>query len=214
MEKVISTENHSLRQSLVLLLKDWLSSINAYGIPKIFRTNINLILKIIWFSCVLASVSYCLYLLIQLIQVYTSFPSSINTQIVQEMPTQFPAVTICNLKTVNIAANLNLLNLVQNKSKTQSTFEWISSIQYLMRAAVFNQNNETIRKSYGYQLEIMLVSCHFNYNPCYLSDFAYFYDPLYGNCYTFNKQAPVKYVTIPGLSYGLTLEFFLGNPPT
>ena len=83
-----------------------------------------------------------------------------------------------------------------------------------MRAAVFNQNSDAVRKSYGYQLENMLVSCHFNYNPCYLSDFTYFYDPLYGNCYTFNKEAPVKNITIPGLSYGLTLELFLGNPPT
>ena len=214
MKNSIQEELPSLRNSLIELIKNWLSSINAYGIPKIFRSNINLIMKIIWFSCVLASVGYCLYLLVQLIQMYTSFPSSISTEKVQEMPTQFPAVTICNLKTVNNAANLNFLNLVKNKTANQSTFEWISSIQYLMRAAVFNQNNETIRKSYGYQLENMLVSCHFNYNPCYLSDFTYFYDPLYGNCYTFNKQAPIKYVTIPGLSYGLTLELFLGNPPT
>ena len=57
---------------------------------------------------------------------YTSFPSSLNTQIVQEMPTQFPAVTICNLKTVNVSANLNLLNLAQPKPANQTTFEWIS----------------------------------------------------------------------------------------
>ena len=89
-----------------------------------------------------------------------------------------------------------------------------------MRIKVFSETNTTIRKSYGYQIENMLVSCTFNYNPCSASSFTYYYDPNLGNCYTFNKGLydngtlyPINNVTIPGLAYGLTLELFLGNPP-
>ena len=87
-----------------------------------------------------------------------------------------------------------------------------------MRIKVFSETNTTIRKSYGYQIENMLVSCTFNYNPCSASSFTYYYDPNLGNCYTFNKGVydngtsyPINTVTIPGLAYGLTLELFVGN---
>ena len=209
-----ANKNPTVGESIITLLKHWFSTMNAYGIPKIFRSNTNIILKLMWLSCFIASCSYCVYLLVQLIQNYSGFPTNINQRIIQETPSEFPAVSFCNIKTVNITTNMSLIKNVPPVKQFKSTFEWISSLQYMARVAVFKQKNTTIRKSYGYQLENMLVSCFFNYNPCSLSDFTYFYDPLYGNCYTFNKETPARKVTIPGLAYGLTLELFVGNPST
>jgi hypothetical protein len=209
----------TLKESSVLLLQQWLSSLNAYGIPKIFRSNLNFSLRILWTCCFIASFGYCVYLLVQLIGNYLNFPSYISTQIYQEIPAQFPAVSFCNLKPVNISTNSSLIKSVPLIQNFISIFEWISSLQYKMRIKVFSETNTTLRKNYGYQLENMLVSCTFNYNPCNASSFKYFYDPNLGNCYTFNKgiyddgtSYPINTVTIPGLAYGLTLEIFVGNP--
>ena len=73
--------------------------------------------------------------------------------------------------------------------------------------------SSAFRKSIGFQIEDMLVSCMFDYLPCNSSDISYFYHPQYGNCYTFNKEMPVKTISVPGVTYGLTLELYLGNPP-
>jgi hypothetical protein len=65
----------------------------------------------------------------------------------------------------------------------------------------------------------MLVSCYFNYQPCYSTDFTYVYDVRFGNCYTFNggvysngSTYSPKQVSLDGRLYGLTLELYLGDP--
>jgi hypothetical protein len=71
----------------------------------------------------------------------------------------------------------------------------------------------------GYRIEDMLVSCRYNFQVCQLSDFVYFYHSQYGNCYTFNggvydngTSAPIKTSSSTGITYGLQLELFLGDP--
>jgi hypothetical protein len=201
------------------ILTQWLSSLNAYGIPKIFRSNLNSFLKFIWICFFFVSFGYCLYLLVQLLKNYVTYSSYINTQIYQDIPAKFPAVSFCNLKTVNVSVNSTLFSKIAPIQNFKSIFDWISAQQYILRETMYAEKNTTVRKSYGYQLENMLISCYFNYNPCNASSFTYFYDPSLGNCYTFNKGVfdngtpyPIKTVTIPGLAYGLTLELFLGNP--
>jgi hypothetical protein len=77
--------------------------------------------------------------------------------------------------------------------------------------------NDTLRKEMGYQIENMLVSCYFNFIPCYSSDFVYFYDYRNGNCFTFNsgkgKSNRILHVSTSDSEYaGLVLELFVGNP--
>ena len=75
------------------------------------------------------------------------------------------------------------------------------------------------RKDLGYKIEDMLVSCHFNYQPCTFNNFTYFYHQIYGNCYSFNSgtdanghDTDILNIDMPGVKYGLILELFLGNP--
>ena len=92
---------------------------------------------------------------------------------------------------------------------------------YFLRSEINNDKNLTAdtRKALGFHIEDMLVSCNFNYQPCSTTDFTYLYNPLYGNCFTFNSGAYEngttylpKTVSANSKLFGLNLELFLGNP--
>ena len=63
-------------------------------------------------------------------------------------------------------------------------------------------------------LEGVLISSSFQTSPkLNLSDFDWYYDLSYGNCYTFNSGSrPIENYKIGGSEYGLKLEIYLGNP--
>ena len=161
-------------------------------------------------------------MVIQTFQNYFSYPSYISTSIIQEIPTNFPMISFCNIKSINYS-NPKTLDYIQTNyeslyipiSLAVSPFDWLISQQYVLRQFINNDKNLKISdlKDLGYQIEDMLVSCYFNYKPCYASNFTYFYNPLYGNCYKFNANIDsVMQVSLPGLLYGLQLELFVGKP--
>ena len=194
-----------------------------HGIPNILKENSHIFLKVIWIICLLTCTGAGLATIIKSIQQYFSYPSYISTSIIEEIPTQFPAVSFCNMKSVNssTADGADVTNSSRTLNVYTSLFEWLVSENYILRALVNNNPTYTAdrKKSMGYQIENMLVSCYFNYLPCYASDFTYFYHPLYGNCYTFNAaydnngtSKQIKSSSISGYWNGLILEFFVGNP--
>jgi hypothetical protein len=213
----------SILASFKLIITEWFLSSTAHALPNIFRTG-NIFLKIMWLCCFLASASWCIASMITTLNNYYTWPSYISTKIIQEIPTQFPAVSFCNMKAVNKTRSQYYLDtkvIKLNASVYVSPLFYSLSQQYLSRSAINNDLNLTLseKKSIGFELKDMLVSCCFNYEPCYLSDFTYFYDSTYGNCYTFNKgydengtNKEIKTLSLAGPLYGLILELFLGDP--
>jgi hypothetical protein len=220
-----TTNEPSILQSFKIIIVEWFQSSTAHALPNIFRTG-NVFLKIIWLCCFLASTSLCVISMTKTLNNYYTFPSYISTKIIQEVPTPFPAITICNLKSVNQTRSPSYLKThVTNKnlSSFASPFSYIISHHYLTRTAIKNDKNLTNseRKSIGFELKVMLISCSFNYEPCNANDFTYYYDSNYGNCYTFNKgvddngtKNEIKTVSLAGMLYGLILELYLGDPKT
>ena len=47
--------------------------------------------------------------------------------------------------------------------------------------------NDTEKKKLGYPFEDMLIDCKFEANTCSASEFEWYYDYNYGNCYRFNS---------------------------
>ena len=43
------------------------------------------------------------------------------------------------------------------------------------------------KKEFGYSFDEMFLACYFATKSCERDDFEYFYDYLYGNCFTFNS---------------------------
>ncbi|XP_072050209.1 acid-sensing ion channel 1A-like [Amphiura filiformis] len=63
----------------------------------------------------------------------------------------------------------------------------------------------------GHDLKDMLLSCTFQGYPCTPNNFTWFYNYLYGNCYTFNLglDSKIHEVTTAGPLLGLTMSLYI-----
>ena len=189
-------------------------------------------MKIIWTICFIASTIYCLVWCEQNIPIYLQYQTYISTNLVQEIPTYFPAVSICNLKFSNKTKSLSYLNSLlfpngipifsREVFGADDVQNYLFFFDYQQQAAISNYNNlanSSSQRNFGYEMSDMLYSCTFNWAFCSSNDFSYFYDPFYGNCFTFNSGikangTKVDYIksAVPGPIFGLSLTLFLGNP--
>ena len=87
------------------IMIEWFSTSTVHGLSNIMRIK-NIFLKVIWIICFLISAIWCLFSSIRLFSTYYAYPSYVSTLIVQESPSVFPAVTICNMKLVNKTKNM------------------------------------------------------------------------------------------------------------
>ena len=198
--------------SLKFLLKktflDYCSTSTAHPIPKI-KNSTNIFIKFAWIITFLSATSYCIYAIFVSIEAYLEHDFYTKIEIIDETPTNFPAISLCNLNSIEneeeyenkeYSKNFadNILDLTNNK--------WFSKHSGFMN-----------RKKHFYsfeQLNIskMLISCIFNRKRCTANDFDYFVHPLHGNCFRFNNHNKIKQVVMQGPNNGLILELFLGNP--
>ena len=175
-------------------------------------------MKIIWSLCLFVCTIVCLWFIIQSIQIYAAFSTFVTTSIVDDIPASFPAVSFCNMKLVNsstpLGASFIKLSTINNTNASLHTWFTLENnvlIQFLNDASL----NDSTRKSAGFLIDDMLVSCSFNAITCNSSDFSYFFHQNYGNCYTFNARNDnnqVKTSNFDGSVNGLILELFIGNP--
>lgn len=207
------------------ILKAWSQRSTIHPVPKISHTK-NVFLKFLWTCCFIASTIYCIYSISLNLNDFFMHSTYISSQIIDEIPCDFPAVTLCSLKHFNKTAIKNYLNdeidLNWNNitQKSQSVIE-LYALMYIIKLSIDENNtlNETYKQSLRYQLQNILISCYYNHQVCSMEDFKYFYDKLIGNCYTFNSgvasngtKTDIKQSPQAGFEYGLTIEIFVGNP--
>ena len=163
-EKSKETKREKIKNNITELI---LSS-TSHGLPSVFRTE-RIFFKIMWFIFFLISLSIGLWTIINSILDYTSYAVVTQTDIIYEIPTQFPTVTFYNLK-------------------TQKT---------------------------NYTLEEILISCTFDDEPCYASDFETSENKIFkfnSGKNSSNQPIPFKTSALPGKESGLRLEIFAGLP--
>jgi hypothetical protein len=93
-------------------------------------------------------------------------------------------------------------------------------LAYLKSSLLKNKSvyeNDALKKSFGLTLEEMMVSCYFGNRPCNHTEFEYFFDINYGNCYRFNsgydslnRTVKLSKVITPGDTSGLQLGIYVG----
>jgi hypothetical protein len=193
-------------------------------------------MRIMWALFFLGSLAYCSNLIIKSFIDFFQYKTSISMTRVQELPTTFPAVTICNLNPFNEKyANeyiqstytlsnfqyidcFNLTNGTEfndcvNSTNTNSIID--SFVDNLNRVIANDKNiSEYDHYYYGYDLDIdMLVSCEFNSKKCTSDDFSQFWSNEFGNCYIFNdgKKGPLRKTSETGNYYGLKLELVVSK---
>jgi hypothetical protein len=192
-------------------------------------------MTIIWTVFVLCSFSYCFYTLVLTFIEYLNYSVVLEISKVQDLPANFPAVTICNLNSFNeqyaakklnesiqnidngpcfLLRDSNDFSECLNGSNPNSAFT--KFVDQLKRAIA---NDETLTDydyyTLGYDLNFdMLISCQYNKIPCDQNNYTRYWDNRYGNCYTFNKandSTQPKKSSVTGEKLGLELQIVVSK---
>ena len=195
-------KKEKLSSKLRETVEEWCKSSTSHGLPNIFR-NESYLLKMIWIVCFLASTGYCFYsLYISMVQY---FEYQVTSQISQvfESPTEFPTVTICNQNLFVTQAGLNFsrdtlirngifdpLNLPFPTGSRYSTPLDSSANYYFIKSLVSANaliQNETTKRTFGWSAIDFMPLCIGSGGPCNYSQFKWFYEPFFGNCFQYNR---------------------------
>lgn len=178
----------SLKESILPIV---LSS-TIHGYPNIFEHK-TIFFKILWFTFLCCSIAGCSYLITRTLTDYFNYDVVTEYDIVYEVPTEFPCVTICNLDpfvsdySEDIIKNL-LMNIGLSFSSLATLLKSdLKLVQYLLLLNAHATLNDTQKQLLGHPFEKMLISCNFNWKDCSIEDFEWYYDIIYGNCYRFNS---------------------------
>ena len=210
---IASYKNSGLEHKLKHVIVEFCDDTTIHGYKNIGKESNHIILRIFWTCCLVACSTYCFYSCAQVFRDFYSYSSYTKISVVKEVPTAFPAFSFCSAKSLNMS-NILTVKYINN---TSSSFE----NEQTARMIIGNDKNlsDAIRKDMGFKIEDMLYFCYFNLRFCTASDFKYFYNSLYGNCYTFNSgffdngtQRDIETVGSNSLAYGLDLILYLGDP--
>ena len=168
------------------------------------------------FVCGLTAGTYCL---INTLTTYFKYQPVVQVTRIDEYPTIFPAVTICNLMPFHNLSPLDLDNrtsLFKEESIDSFNLDYyfVEAQENLKRKIASLSTSD--QKSTGFQLNNKtLISCSFNKAICDSNNFTSYFNYDYGNCYTFNGGADnndILKTSLTGSKYGLTLEILTGDP--
>jgi hypothetical protein len=226
--------NETEKEEIKNKFKNILDEPFAQAIIKIIYSH-NIFLKIFLIIFVVNSSALALYLVINVITNYFNYGIVTTTRTLNEIPSKFPQITICNYnmftteyaleflrnmsesmkKTkndVNIFDKNEILNISYQTMRAKITVFYKRVISYVNSDSFSNEN----RKKLGHRLKDILHNCKFNTIPCDLDDFTWEFDPVYGNCYKFNsgfnlngENIDLKESTIAGPLNGLQFDLFV-----
>ncbi len=130
-----------------------------------------------------------------------------------EIPADFPVITICNL---NQLQKNNSIDLIQKYSNSPSVPNIYNNVFLMNEIMTYN---DTRKRSLIFSLNESLLECFINAILCTHLEFVWSFDPIYGNCYSYNTgfnsfSNSIGYVKITkaGNKNGLRLKLFVGNP--
>jgi hypothetical protein len=190
---------NKMRTLIKDMIKETIGNETSQAIIRIFDTEF-IGLKLFWLISLLGCGSLCFYLVAQTFLTYLSNPVYTTTKVEHDMPAVFPKVTICNsiteyafdlIREINeqVSPGLSIFNQSQ-----MSEFNYTQRSDYfwkLWNIFLGRINSRTFsdldRIKLGHPLFDILFECFFNGQPCTSSDFNWQWNPVFGNCYTFNS---------------------------
>ena len=202
---------------------EWSQCVTFHGFPKIFKEKTNIFMRLLWFFIFVTFASLTFYILVNNIISYYKYETVTSYQLINEQPSLFPTITICdsNAFTTRQAQSLimNISKRYFNKDITKlSLVEYVTfamsdlsrSVKLYVSDPKYGDEN---RKQLGFDLNKILIGCTFSDTPCKFNrDFHWYFHFDYGNCFQFNSglnmsnQANgLKSVSFGSISNGLSL---------
>jgi hypothetical protein len=195
--------NNLLKESINLSNIDVLNKIFEY--EQIWR-------KLLWLLILLILTGLTCWLLLLNCISYFDYDVISKIEILNERPSNFPVVTICDnnpFTTLYAQGLLNFFNII-NLNSNISYNEAYVGINYAFNDAKIHAKanyDENVQKKLGFPFE-SIHSCYFNSRPCNMSnDFEWIYSYEHGNCWQFNSQSE-KQTYFEGEENGLKMEIW------
>ena len=162
------------------------SDINCYA--KIFMYQGNLLAQVIWVLILIASTCATYWLITNSILDYLQYEVVSQTNVFYEVPTKFPAITICDNDPFSskfaesLYENVSKANIHVAKSINSVN----SNLNFLVKMQAANPSfGDMNRKLLGFESK-SIVSCKYNQQKC-AESLRWFYSFDYGNCWQFNS---------------------------
>jgi hypothetical protein len=192
-------------------------------LSKIFEYK-NLLARLFWLVIFLSFSAVTGWLVAKCITDYLKYEIVTKTEDVNDRPTLFPAVTICDSNPFSSKRYQSLLNTTfwennSNLTWSESIERMSNKIEILKMYAARPSFGDLNRKSLGLQLQNIL-SCRFNGEPCLydakqrvFTNFRWYYSYNYASCWQFNmgfnytnNAIPLESTQVEGKENGLMLE--------
>ena len=102
-------------------LREWSMESYIPGISRIVSSSHSIPLRILWALALVTSAAYCIVLVVQVFQNYYAWPSSTKISVIQELPTDFPVISFCNMKLLNISSPATKIFIANNSIFADAT---------------------------------------------------------------------------------------------
>ncbi|CAF0995026.1 unnamed protein product [Brachionus calyciflorus] len=169
------------------ILSEIITSSTSHGLPNIIRSD-RILIKILWILSTFISGSICTYLIIESIMKYYQYDVITKIRVTEEITTEFPTITVCNL---NLFTNKKSLDALQNLNL--STFPNNLYFQIQMKFSV-DQNELNL---YGDSKEKLVRYLFMNHEKISLDTIVHYTHPEYGNCFKINSGFTENKTEIP-----------------
>lgn len=208
-----------------------LAQSTTHGLPKVIASE-RITLKIMWTLFFLASSGLCASIIVSQIRSYLDFDVVTKVREVNEFPSPFPTVSICNLnyfttnealtflKNVGLKYNLpDIFNETSNNNINATLLQSLGALYYIYGLGASHGLTRQEKKALGYDISEFMIDCKYVYAPCNLSRFEWFEHFVYGNCFKFNagvdvvgEPIAVEYASRSSPFEALSLKMFAGVP--
>ena len=180
----------------------WCQKSDINGLSKIFDYENNFV-KFIWLIILLVSLGVNAWIMSWSIVAYLQYEVVSLIQVFSERPTEFPAVTICDINQFTTEKGLSFVNsLIDAKCDEKcAAFN-----------AAMNASNPEFSAEYKklFGLNLAQISCYFHgdRNNC-LNYFHWIWNYDYGNCFQFNSilnNLDTKTISVEGILNSLSIK--------
>ena len=221
-------KSSELKEKLKEKFIKWSESSTTHGYPNIFRANL-IILKIFWFICLMISLGFCVYFIVNTVMEYSKYDVNTKIEKIVKRPIEFPTVRICNLNHFLMNNSREYIFDIYKNVFGYPVENFTHLIKYLEKeeflptfsALQIFHNDPDIsneeKKYFGIGFNESFIKASFTDNRLNQNDFEWIYDGNYGNCYDFNSGydfngAQVHLKTINWANSEFYLELFTGLP--
>lgn len=189
--------------------------------------------RVLWLLCLMTALGIFTWKVVEIVNKYFSYPTSMEVSVNYESPKFFPAVTFCNLNPIKLNAVRELVKTSSMENMTKYINEtlnydprlhflkgknWKVGKQYSRRndyrkkdrlLMALSAMDDQIHEKLTYHLEDILIDCSFRGRNCFPNSFVHIENPRYGSCFIFNSKNRLPHVRNGGRENGVELTLFV-----